>query len=62
MTKTKAHFAAGGGGVGAALGTMLAPVIWGSDVSGEMTAALAVVLTAGLGWGATYFAPANRAK
>ena len=57
MYASKAHYAAVGGGVGAALAELIA--IFAPQFTSHESA-LAVLLSAGLAWVSTYFAPANR--
>ena len=62
QTATKAHFAAGGAGIGWAVAEMLSYVIWGDapPPRPELGVALEIIVTAGVAWLATYIAPANK--
>lgn len=57
ITASKAHAAAAGGGVGAALAALAVSLL---DLDPAIGAPLGIVLTAGLSWLATYFGPENR--
>ena len=56
MYASKANFAAVGGGVGAALAELIA--VFAPQFTDHQSA-LAVLLSAGLAWLSTFFAPAN---
>ena len=56
MYASKAHFAAVGGGVGAAASEIIA--IFAPQFTDHQSA-LAILLSAGMAWLTTYFAPAN---